>query len=129
MKPVFQTRFGEDGNCFEACIASILEISLEEVPDLKEFKDSEAWSKAVNSWLKTRGLQYIELDFHESDDMLWEYVDSYHLIIGKTGHDLFHSVVGHNGKVVFDPLPYYSFVHRAATFRRLGFLIFTGEKA
>ncbi len=30
MKPVFQTRFGRDGNCYAACLASILEIDLDD---------------------------------------------------------------------------------------------------
>lgn len=36
MLPVFQTRLtrGQCGNCFEACVASILEVPLELVPDL-----------------------------------------------------------------------------------------------
>lgn len=32
MKPVMQTVFGENGNCMQACIASLLELPLEEVP-------------------------------------------------------------------------------------------------
>lgn len=34
MKEVFQTKFGlNQGNCLSACIASILEVSIEDVPD------------------------------------------------------------------------------------------------
>jgi hypothetical protein len=32
MGHIFQTRFGEDGNCFEARVAELFGCSLEEVP-------------------------------------------------------------------------------------------------
>jgi hypothetical protein len=45
MKPVFQTRYGEGrGNCFQAALASILDLELEEVPDfVSAYRDD--WSK------------------------------------------------------------------------------------
>lgn len=35
MKPAMQTKFGEyEGDCFAACIASLFELPIEDVPDL-----------------------------------------------------------------------------------------------
>jgi len=107
MKPVMQTRFSEDGNCFEACIASILEIPLEEVPDLKECKDVYEWNKTINSWLKTKGLQYMEL---ETKEYPFYFIESYHLIIGHKERGIYHAVVGLNGNVVHNPHPNTEFI-------------------
>lgn len=58
MKPVMQTTFHEHtGNCWAACLASILEIPLEEVPDLRgdgQFKNTE-------TWLQTLGYSIMEI--------------------------------------------------------------------
>ena len=54
MKPVDQTRFGSpDGNCFAACVASLLEIPLEEAPNLMNLDE---WYRAFEVWLRPRGL-------------------------------------------------------------------------
>jgi len=51
MKPVDQTRTNVSdrdlppANCFQACIASILELSIEKVPDEKDF-----WSPGMHPW-------------------------------------------------------------------------------
>lgn len=44
MKPVDQTQFGwPHGNCFMACVASIMEVGLDDLPDLYEpTKDDKA---------------------------------------------------------------------------------------
>lgn len=46
MRPVLQTRFGDPmGNCWEACLASILAVELDEVPDPRPSYGE------LNSWL------------------------------------------------------------------------------
>lgn len=91
MIPVFQTRTGTEGpgNCFEACIASILELPLSAIPDRRAYLDPaawrstideararggdeavldlempglEEWEAALKTWLADRGLAFIELE-------------------------------------------------------------------
>lgn len=61
MKPVTQTIIpGPDenrGNCFQACVASIFELPLEEVPD---FCSIPRWEKWLETWLAERGFAYLE---------------------------------------------------------------------
>ena len=58
MIPVNQTTFNTKGNCFEACIASMLEIDLNQVP----FFSKDNWYKECNEWLHRRGLGLIIVD-------------------------------------------------------------------
>jgi hypothetical protein len=52
MKPVDQTSFGAyEGNCFSACVASILELDLDDVPF---FMGEEDWSEALLKWCEDR---------------------------------------------------------------------------
>lgn len=50
MIPVFQTRYAAEtfGNCFEACLASILELPLTAIPDRAELVNDDAWADQVN---------------------------------------------------------------------------------
>ena len=47
---VVQTRFGyPEGNCLMACVASILEVPLEELPDLHE--ECDTWNEEEEKWV------------------------------------------------------------------------------
>lgn len=50
MIPVFQSRYAAEtfGNCFEACVASILELPLAAVPDRAALVDADAWADTVS---------------------------------------------------------------------------------
>ena len=48
MIPTDQTAFDLDGNCMAACLASILEIPIEDV----QCKETDNWFKDVNLWLQ-----------------------------------------------------------------------------
>ena len=104
MKPVMQTLDGlEEGNCLQACIASLFEMGLEEVP---HFVLRDDWVGALDGWLGQFDLQSVLVDLErgEGEDM-WEPY-GYHLICGKGPRaDCQHAVVGYNGRVVHDPHP------------------------
>lgn len=111
MKPLHQTIFGGDngdstarGNCFAACIASILELPLEAVPN---FCDHDDWRHHVNEWLQPRGLFYVDFRL---DDGSWRIEHAvqyagYHVISGPAERGLRHAVVGYKGNAVHDPHP------------------------
>ena len=63
MKRVDQTIFtgdkeGRFGNCFQACVASILELPLEEVP---HFCAEDDWWGLLTRWLYKRGLFAVDI--------------------------------------------------------------------
>lgn len=64
MKPVHQTTFYPQGNCYAACVASILELQLSEVPDFfnsaaKGEDRFDAGYVGLAQWLAGRGLGVI----------------------------------------------------------------------
>ena len=112
MKPVDQTQFkglppGENGkpdevgNCFAACIASIFEFDLEDIPNFCAFVD---WQKRVNVWLSKYDFCY--LDVRPNADIAFSML-GYHVISGPSPRlpNCYHSVVGLKGKMVHDPHP------------------------
>ena len=108
VKPVYQTKYGKEGNCLAASFASILEISLEEIPDIEPDEDQTkphiSWRKKVNRWLnKDFGLAYVEVP--PLGSWLWMANIGHHIIGGTSPRDpaLGHAVVALNGDMVHDP--------------------------
>jgi len=75
MKRVTQTRLMREGeppgNCFAACIASILECDIDEVP-WPELEDASDWSERywqrVAAFLESRGWALVHIPIEERDD-------------------------------------------------------------
>ena len=68
MIPVFQTKFGgedaseeDQGNCMAACLASIFEVGLDDVPDFTGSIMSGGWYFYLERWLKNRNLSVLML--------------------------------------------------------------------
>lgn len=103
MKFVDQTTFGEEnGNCFSACIASILELNIEEVPT---FVAEKNWYKAFTEWLKPRGYYSMYWNIKDYDE---SFLDDFGICIlgGQSPRgDFLHAVVAEGRKVIHDPHP------------------------
>ena len=113
MKPIMQTDLTfETGNCGEACVASILEIELSDIPSLHnpdDPSDGNFYCKNLRNFLDKFGLSYIDLrvlDEHDPADFL---KDCWIIATGpsprgtKDWHR--HAVVWRNGKIIHDPHP------------------------
>lgn len=103
MKPVDQTTFGvPGGNCMSACIASILELPIEEVPyfmgnDIR----GGAWKLKLKVWLAERGLYPLFIT-----PVAEIYIPRYHIMQGKSPRGRgTHAVVAKGDRVVWDPHP------------------------
>ena len=108
MVPVEQTRLSPDegGNCHAACIASILECPLEDVPQLLpgDAVSDAAWDEyrpRLNAWLRERNL--IELYFSAGDWKPTGYAIAGVKSVRFPGFE--HAVVALNGEIVWDPHP------------------------
>lgn len=94
MKKVEQTRTGADGNCLNACIASILELPLDDVP---EFGDD--WLTELNDFLRSRGLSYRRIPVDGAKP------SGYGTIEGVSPRGGLHACVALDGELVWDPHP------------------------
>lgn len=128
MKPINQTRVGNDpdapGNCFSACVASILECSIDCVPDevqiikqLKEEYGEQRWKewpipyRMGKSWerlwtqtqelLRARGLLMIEV----KPPFVSDPTNAYCIISAKSPRGIEHSCVGRGHEIIHDPHP------------------------
>lgn len=103
MKPVQQTDFTTTtGDCFAACVASILELGIDEVPNFCGLYSAETWEDHFDEWLEERGLYAVSVNIGEefpSWDFFW--------IVGgyMAGSRIKHSVVWRNDEMAHDPLP------------------------
>lgn len=103
MKPVDQTTFGvPGGNCFSACVASLLELEVEEVP---YFMGEPDWFFAFNRWLRPRGLYAMNFEGHP--ERFQGFVpDDARCILGGRSPRGPHAVVGTmSGVTLHDPHP------------------------
>lgn len=107
MIPIDQTLFGdgsdgtEPGNCFAACIASLLEVPLSKVPNFCA-NPEDSWWRGLQSWLRDRGLYAVDMTWGEGDEKhipeaVWstEYVGVGALLIatGPASRGHLHAVV------------------------------------
>lgn len=108
MKSQYQTRFGEEGNCFAACIASLLECDINEVPFWKTKTDSwDEYQSILNSYLQQNHciLMYCD-DYHtEYDQYIEELKGSFYILSGDSSRGFEHAVIYRDGELVHDPHP------------------------
>jgi hypothetical protein len=92
-KPVLQTKHGvPQGNCFTACVASLLGMSITDVPEYDcDYSDADWWSKWV-AWFAARGL---------SPELTWRAPSGYALMTVRT--PMPHCVVVRNGELIWNP--------------------------
>lgn len=107
MNPVEQTRSGERGNCYAACIASIFECSIDDVFDafveIDKGDDGKHWWTLTQEWAHERGYR---AEFAWAKDL--DAPPAGYSIIGgpsPRGTKGGHSCVALDGQLVHDPHP------------------------
>lgn len=102
MKPVEQTKVhapheGINGNCFASCLASMMELPIEAIPQFEEYMgDPVVWSMATN-WLRYYGLKVTR---HTTPPQ------GFSIATGPSPRwSEHHCCIVHNGKMVHDPHP------------------------
>mgnify|MGYP006450460919 CR=1 FL=1 len=100
MMPVYQTVLEPPhGNCLQACIASLFELPLEDVPNFMAY--GSGWRTKYRKFLKTFGLKSLLYSSREAQSL-----NGYHLVIGGSPRgDFLHAVVGLDGEIIHDPYP------------------------
>lgn len=125
MKKIEQTKFGLEGNCFQASVASLLEIPIEEVPAFDGdpgsssnvgdcHSSSNAWSDYLyqlnTEFLAPRGIYVVNIIDLAGDKTPMGYsILSFSAVLeladGDMGMTVGHSVVCHDGVIVWNPDP------------------------
>lgn len=101
MKKVYQTLFGEGkGNCFQACVASIFEMSLGEVPHFCLVPEDKWYGEYVR-WLQKKGYSTIMVEAKDLDK--GNYKDCILIVSGYGPDGVRHSVIYKNGKILHNP--------------------------
>jgi hypothetical protein len=105
MKKLNQTKYGEEGNCFAACIASLFEVEIADIPFLADYKNWDEYLSVLNSILRNK-FEVILLhgEFKDWEDYLKEnYIDSYYIVSGDSNKGLEHAVIYKNGELFHNP--------------------------
>jgi len=104
MIPVMQTKFGNDGNCLAACIASLLEMDIDDVP---VYLDDDTWYEQYEKWLTSKGVTVLYIS--EPVNGPWRISNGFNMILcgeSPRGH---HAVIGRSRsgsiRFVHDPHP------------------------
>ena len=117
MHKIYQTDLSPTtGNCFQACVASILELPLDGVPhfmgDYSE-ENKNGWWNSFNEWLQSNhGMvstnDVITDEHRESWTMFLRNRDCYALAGIECDNGLHHAVVLKGSKIVHNPWPSYT---------------------
>lgn len=133
MIPVTQTKFviknkKEEmvvrGNCYAACIASILELPITEVPNVEVLfhVNDTFWAEVMHTYLNSIGWELSSdimlqrfhpqsgYSFEGTDENgkipeYYQYKDMYYLVSGMSPRGVQHMCIYQNGKLVHDPHP------------------------
>jgi hypothetical protein len=108
------------GNCFAACIASLLELPISEVPNVETLFHIQGnyWQEVMLTFLNSKGYDLCTDDrfrvFHDDNygvtegkrqEWLLQCNNKYYLVSGKSNRGVNHIVIYQNGKMVHDPHP------------------------
>lgn len=92
----------KDNDCFSACVASILEVPVEEVPNLHEV-GQEGLLAYLNAWGYTLITVYQEGNPHDWNLFLDSVKSGYYIGSIYKDDGKYHAVVFHNGEIWHDP--------------------------
>ena len=117
MSPVFQrtgAKTGEHGDCFSACMASVMDLPLAAVPNFNvNMTNGETLAvhniRKLRKWLHTKGYSYAEIGYQMPtlrnmlDHMYNLIPDTTYLLMGRTNTYRVHCVVAKGGDIIHDP--------------------------
>ena len=111
------------GNCYASCIASILELTITEVPNVEVFYhlDNGYHDEVMLTFLNSKGwelctddrFKLFHQDFEDTSFSCTDYSDPelnglkerYYLVSGKSERGVYHMCIFKAGKLVHDPHP------------------------
>jgi hypothetical protein len=103
MKKVYQKQLnnkekGIRGDCFRACVCSLLEI--EDMMDIPNFVETSDWIQSATSFANSKGFDLCGWDAENGKPD-----EKYYIACGVSPRGLRHSVIYSNNKLYHDPHP------------------------
>lgn len=103
MKPVTQTKLvatHNNGNCLAACLASIFEVGITDIPEFEEMPASD-WFQELVDWLRSKGRKFHEIQAQEQTPK------GIYIGVGQSPRNPknTHAVVVKDGVMIHDPHP------------------------
>lgn len=89
-----------NGNCFAACLASLLDIPLWMVPPFEDMFARDDWRQRVTQWLARQQLTMTRTEDHQVEAM-----PEFYIANGKSARGVYHAVIYGGGQLVHDPHP------------------------
>ena len=120
MVPVMQTKFSDEvggvhGNCMAACVASIMELDIEDIPAWEDMGNDGSWGESYYSFLESHGYETDGMANREgyTESALWDFVldqcpgvDGYFIVGGDSPRIARgHAVIYCNREMIHDPHP------------------------
>lgn len=116
MKPVMRDKFGVGGNCLSACIASLMHLTIDDVPNFNDGTNNNPdqndptsvrifW-RNVDNFLESKG--YAILHFEPGDESIHDLISAtsgHFLVGGKSPRGYYHSVIYTKKGLAHDPHP------------------------
>jgi len=102
MTPIDQNNFGKIGNCLTACLASMFDLKLEEVPNFwkePETNDKQFWEN-VYAWLARMGYTGIIVPWRYTN-----HVDGHLIVMGFSPRGNWHATIWRDNQLIHDPHP------------------------
>lgn len=107
------------GNCFAAAIASLMEVSITEVPNVEVLFDVDgvSWYGVMDAWIRANGHEIItnnnykvfhnpaEFNQDTRDALLSELSGKYYMASGMSPRGVMHVCIYKEGVMVHDPHP------------------------
>ena len=112
MTPLKQTIFSNEkagtvGNCLQSCVASLLDLPIEEVPHFSWYMSD--WFRKLYSFIEEKGYVVIITGVKQNPNWREEIkgIDGYVIVGGKSPRGIFngHAVIYKDGEPFFDPHP------------------------
>jgi hypothetical protein len=93
------------GNCWTSCIASLLEMEVDDIPHF--YRDFSNPITATYKWLDELGYVMVEFSYKNLENFVQMSYFGYHIIVGPSPRfsSILHAVIGLNGEPFFDPHP------------------------
>ena len=104
MTPVRQNvLFAKDaignGNCFAACLASLLDVPLWMVPPFEQMWGRDDWRLRVNQWLE----RFFKMTLVRRVDHVPAELPVFYIASGRSPRGVYHSVIFSHGQLAHDP--------------------------